>query len=390
VVRGRSDAGELVVLLVHVVEKNSDATLFVQQFCGMLVKRVTNTARSWLLTASQFVPVIFTVWALVVIRTLPGPGDSPPLAVDLSRLPNTVVAYSSSANESGRRLADAYVSYLRDHFGSVRPAYVNNVSGYEVDPDVLRYLSSEGERSLATYNRRYSVACEMSGDLSWTADGAAARASMLFNNQGFHAAAITLGTFTNALLRVVAPHNTSLLTVNHPLPRTLSDTVNDEISQGFEGMAIAVNLQFGMSFLAASFVLFVIRERSIKSKHCQFVSGAGVATFWLAAFVWDLVNYCAPCAGVLVAFAAFDVQAFVGDGRFLDMLLLLLLYAWAVLPFMYLLSFIFAVPSSGFVWLTVFNILLGNFLTAAVLYVSAFNALTLLVGRQEQHPTCKN
>jgi len=327
------------------------------------VKRITNTVRSWLLTASQFVPVVFTLWALVVIRTLPGPEDSPPLRLDLSRLPDSVVAYASGVNETGRWLADAYASYLQDHFSSVQLAYVNNVSGYEADPDISRFLASEGERSLATYNNRYSIACEMLEDGNVTTNSTEARATMFFNNQGYHAAAVSLSAFRNALLRVAGlPSSASLLTVNHPMPRTLDDTINDEINQGFEGMAIAVNLQFGMSFLAASFVLFLIRERSIKSKHCQFVSGASSVTFWSATFVWDVINYLVPCAGILVAYAAFDVQAFVGDGRFLDLLLLMLLYAWAVLPFMYLLSFIFTVPSSGYVWLTMFNILSGNYL----------------------------
>jgi len=344
--------------------------LFVQQFYGMLMKRVRNTLRSWLLTASQFVPVIFTIWALVVIRTLPGPGDSPPLRLDMSRLQDSVVAYASGVNETGYQLANAYASYLRDHFSSVQLAYVNNISGYEADPDVSRFLVSEGERSIATYNNHYSIACEMSGDVNVTTDSrgvtvttnrTAAKATLLFNNQGYHAAAISLNTFANALLQVAGLHNTSLLSINHPMPRTGNDIVNDQITQGFEGMALAVNLQFGMSFLAASFVLFLIRERSVKSKHCQFVSGAGSLTFWSATFVWDIVNYLPPCACILVAYAAFDVQPLVGDGRFLDMLLLLLLYAWAMLPFMYLLSFLFTVPSSGYVWLTIFNILSGNF-----------------------------
>lgn len=83
-------------------------------------------------------------------------------------------------------------------------------------------------------------------------------------------------------------------------------------------------------------------------------------TFWSSVFVWDAVNYLAPCVGILIAFAAFNVEAFVGEGRTGDVLLLLLLYGWAVLPFMYVLSFVFVVPSSGLVWLTMFNILSGK------------------------------
>jgi len=347
---------------VHVVEKNSGLSLFIQQFYGMLVKRVTNTVRRWLLTTSQLlVPVIFTIISVVVIRTLPGPGDSPPLRLDLSRLPNSVVAYSSGVN--GTRLADAYASYVRDHFSSVRLAYVNNISGYESDPDVLRYLASEGKRSIGTYNNRYSIACAMFDDVDLTAvhNGTVDKARMFFNNQGYHASAISLNTFANALLRQeLGLRGASLLTVNHPMPRSVKDTASDEMNYGFQGFAIAVDLQFGMSFLAASFVLFVIRERSSKSKHSQFVSGVGTATFWCATFVWDIINYLAPCFAVLIVFAAFDIEAFTGGGRFADIFLLMLLYGWGVLPLMYLLSFIFTVPSTGLVWLTMFNIFSGN------------------------------
>jgi len=338
--------------------------LYLQQFYGMLLKRITNTVRSWLLILSQLiVPVFFTVMALAVIQTLPLPGKSPPLKLDLSRLPNSVVVYSSGPNATGSRLADAYASYLHDRFSSIPLVYVNNVSGYKANPDILQYLESEGERSMATYNNRYSIACEMSHSVSVADENkTSTKATMLFNNQGFHAAAISLNTFANALLQLVSGlHNVSLLAINHPMPRTANDMVNDQMALAFEGFAISVNLQFGMSFLVASFALFLIRERSIKSKHCQFVSGASNVTFWSATFIWDVINYLLPCAGVLIAFAAFNIEAYVGGSRAGYMLLLMLLYAWAVLPFMYLLSFLFSVPSSGLVWLTIFNILSGNF-----------------------------
>ena len=40
--------------------------------------------------------------------------------------------------------------------------------------------------------------------------------------------------------------------------------------------------------------------------------------------------------------------------------LLLLAYGWAGLPFTYVASLLFTVPSSGIVWLTMFNIITGS------------------------------
>lgn len=68
-----------------------------------------------------------------------------------------------------------------------------------------------------------------------------------------------------------------------------------------------------------------------------------------------------PCCILLFVLWAFDIKAYYIDAHAVHILLLLFLHGWAMLPFMYLLSFIFTVPSSGFVWLTMFNILAGKF-----------------------------
>lgn len=130
--------------------------------------------------------------------------------------------------------------------------------------------------------------------------------------------------------------------------------------QGFEGSVISFNLLFGLSFLAASFVVFVVGERASKAKHVQFVSGVRAPIFWAAAFAWDYVNFAVPCVAVVAAFYGFGVEAYVGGGRVGYVLLLLGLYGWAALPFMYVLSFLFVVPASALIWLTMVNIISGT------------------------------
>lgn len=60
-----------------------------------------------------------------------------------------------------------------------------------------------------------------------------------------------------------------------------------------------------------------------------------------------------------VVFRAFDVHAFTRDGHMADLLLLLMLYGWAIIPLMYLLSFFFSAASTAYTRLTIFNILSG-------------------------------
>lgn len=53
---------------------------------------------------------------------------------------------------------------------------------------------------------------------------------------------------------------------------------------------VSICVIFAMSFVPASFVLFLIEERISKAKHLQFVSGVKPILYWLANFTWDMVS----------------------------------------------------------------------------------------------------
>lgn len=53
---------------------------------------------------------------------------------------------------------------------------------------------------------------------------------------------------------------------------------------------VSICVIFAMSFVPASFVVFLIQERVTKAKHLQFICGVKPVTYWLANFVWDMVR----------------------------------------------------------------------------------------------------
>ncbi len=65
----------------------------------------------------------------------------------------------------------------------------------------------------------------------------------------------------------------------------------------------------------ASFVVFLIRERSSAAKHLQFVSGVHAVNYWASTFAWDFVNFLIPAIFIVIIFAAFGIEAFVDDGN---------------------------------------------------------------------------
>uniref|UniRef100_A0A8C4H0N4 ABC transporter domain-containing protein n=1 Tax=Dicentrarchus labrax TaxID=13489 RepID=A0A8C4H0N4_DICLA len=152
-------------------------------------------------------------------------------------------------------------------------------------------------------------------------------------------------------------------------------TMEEVFLRGKTGFAIAINLMYGMASLSSTFALLLVTESSIKSKHVQQVSGVYLSNFWFSALLWDLVNFLLPCLLMLVVFQAFGVKAFVEDNHLVDVLLLLLLYGWAVVPLMYLLSFLFSSAATAYTRLTIFNVISGTatFLAVTIMTIPELN-----------------
>jgi len=118
---------------------------------------------------------------------------------------------------------------------------------------------------------------------------------------------------------------------------------------------VSICVIFAMSFVPASFVLFLIEERVSKAKHLQFVSGMKPITYWLGNFAWDMVrdgdrawvqlpgrqvppvtpslaspclqcNYLVPALLVIIIFLCFQQKAYVSSANLPSLVLLLLLY----------------------------------------------------------------
>ena len=55
-------------------------------------------------------------------------------------------------------------------------------------------------------------------------------------------------------------------------------------------LVIAIFVIIAMSFVPASFVVFLVTERASKAKHLQFVSGVDPVIYWFSNYVWDVVS----------------------------------------------------------------------------------------------------
>uniref|UniRef100_M4AKC9 ATP binding cassette subfamily A member 1 n=1 Tax=Xiphophorus maculatus TaxID=8083 RepID=M4AKC9_XIPMA len=149
-----------------------------------------------------------------------------------------------------------------------------------------------------------------------------------FNNKGWHSVAAFINVLSNGVLRAnlppgAEPGRYGITSFNHPLNLTKEQLSQVALVTTSVDVLVSICVIFAMSFVPASFVVFLIQERVSKAKHMQFISGVHPLLYWLANFTWDMVR------------------------------------SWSITPLMYPASFFFKIPSTAYVVLTSVNILIG-------------------------------
>ncbi|TKY62628.1 ABC transporter A family member 1 [Spatholobus suberectus] len=163
--------------------------------------------------------------------------------------------------------------------------------------------------------------------------------TVLHNYSCQHAAPTFINLMNSAILRL-ATHdlNMTIQTRNHPLPTTQSQHLQRHDLDAFSA-AIIVNIAF--SFIPASFAVSIVKEREVKAKQQQLISGVSVLSYWVSTFIWDFVSFLFPASFAIVLFYIFGLDQFVGGVSLLPTILMLLEYGLAIASSTYCLTFFF-------------------------------------------------
>ncbi|KAM6948363.1 retinal-specific phospholipid-transporting ATPase ABCA4 [Aplochiton taeniatus] len=206
-----------------------------------------------------------------------------------------------------------------------------------------------------------------------------------YNNKGWHAMVSFMNVANNAILRALLPNHANpvkygITAVNHPLNLTKEQLSEVTVLTTSVDAVVAICVIFAMSFIPASFVLYLIQERVTKAKHLQFVSGVSPLIYWIANFFWDMVNYSLSAAMVVGIFMAFNKKCYTSPTNLPALIALLFLYGWSVTPMMYPMSYLFNIPSTAYVSLSCINLFIGINSSAITFILELFeNNRTLLV-----------
>ena len=339
-----------------------------QQFSAMLTKRMKNSFRNKITAAIQLVPpLLFTLLALITTQEA-----APQTVIPARNLADLSSSYGSHniwlANVDG---SEAVANATSFNFPNTSAATVRNVPMADVasDQDVTNFLVQQagttvGERYV--FNRESPLLLQISATeiVGW------------FNGQPYHAVSEALNAVDSVIFSKWTAEQPGgemkgFASLNEPLPLSLDEQIQNQQSS-FIGFNLAFSILFGMAFVVSSFLLFVVQERETKAKHVQFVSGVSPISYWLSAYLWDLLNFVVPVLGIFILFFAWDIKAYIIDENLGVTILIFALYGLSALPLMYLASFFFTEPSTAFVRMSLFNIVTG---LAAMLAVTIMSAI---------------
>ncbi|CAL9065166.1 unnamed protein product [Musa banksii] len=164
--------------------------------------------------------------------------------------------------------------------------------------------------------------------------------TVLHNSSCQHAAPTYINLMNAAILKMATGNEHLMIqTRNHPLPMTISQRSQRHDLDAFSA-SIIVNIAF--SFIPASFAVTIVKEREVKAKHQQLISGVSVLSYWVSTYIWDFVSFLFPTSLAVILFFMFDLNQFVGTGCFLPTIVLFLEYGLAIGSSTYCLTFFFS------------------------------------------------
>ncbi|XP_067148534.1 ATP-binding cassette sub-family A member 13 [Apteryx mantelli] len=187
-------------------------------------------------------------------------------------------------------------------------------------------------------------------------------AKVWYNQKGFHSLPSYLNELNNFILWLNLPPTVDwrqygITLYSQPYGGAFLD--EDKIMENVRQCGVALCIMLGFSILTASIGSAIVKDRVSGTKRLQHITGLGYRAYWLANFFCDMLFYMVPvtlCVGVITAF---QLSAFTFRENLAATVLLLILFGYATLPWMYLVSRFFSSSEVAFISYISLNFVFG-------------------------------
>ena len=192
----------------------------------------------------------------------------------------------------------------------------------------------------------------------------AVRFTLSTNYTAVYAVPLYQSIMADATVKSMLPQ-ASVSTAFQPFPETKRQ---NDLFTNYNVDLVVTFILLAIPFVPASFITFIVREKEVRSKQQQMVSGVGVVAYWISTFIWDNISF-----GVTTCMFAFLVAGpFYGDrttqlggggedyrtelGLFFG---LCFLFGLSVSGFAYICSYLFQAPSNAQICMIFFCFITG-------------------------------
>uniref|UniRef100_A0A663MWU2 ATP binding cassette subfamily A member 13 n=1 Tax=Athene cunicularia TaxID=194338 RepID=A0A663MWU2_ATHCN len=351
------------------------AHLVLAQIVAFLMKRFHHARRDWRGSLSNaLLPVLFVALAMALFSVKPLAIDYPSLKLTprlydnaesffrvLGPLPLSSHLYSRKNN----RLLFTIPVYFFQIFNTSAPYMKNkkghilyNLSGFIVEEYLVR-PSNKARYGGWSFGGRKEFELQ---EKKLNNTKSKPLAKVWYNQKGFHSLPSYLNELNNLILWLNLPPSVDwrqygITLYSQPYGGALLD--EDKIMENVRQCGVALCIMLGFSILTASIGSAIVKDRVSGTKRLQHITGLGYKTYWLANFCCDMLFYMVPvtlCVGVI---SAFQLSAFTFRKNLAATVLLLILFGYATLPWMYLVSRFFSSSDAAFVSYISLNFVFG-------------------------------
>lgn len=329
-------------LLNNVSEANVSFTRHVR---ALLEKRWHNTKRDKKVWTWQFLyPVLIIILALgVLTRGITSSFPSVVLTTEQYNTPNYVPFNSNNQTNN----PDFPIQYLTSSIikgnNNRLPIVQQTINTQQDMSDWLlaNYFSLKESKYGSYFFQNYS-----SNFLGMT---------LFVNTTSTHAVPIFYNLLSNMYLQKYSADTSASITLTlDPFPRTA-----DQVALRSAVNAIFISIAFAL--IPASYAGFMVKERESHVKHQQLISGVSIYAYWIASYIWDVVNLLITGIFCVFVILIFHVDQLIGE-NITVVLMSILLYSLSIASLTYLIQFLFKTHTTAQNLLLLFYILTGAIL----------------------------
>jgi ATP-binding cassette, subfamily A (ABC1), member 3 len=305
------------------VEKVSGLMLIFNQMHAMFYKKMLVLLRNW----TNLIFLVFTTaFTIVVVLNTPNldANDEKYLKISLDTYGET----ETILNGNTQQLMDIYEKLF-----SSKKDHISVIEG-----NVEDYILKKANESLARVNHQFLIGASFSSDsiTAW------------FNGYAYHSLPLTLNTINRAIIKSVVGSEYDITVTNQPYTMPIKTRDGQNIPNNSSKLIIILLLVYMLNlYWTNTFIAHYIKERNLRAKLLQYISGANRFIFWISSFIFDFLVLLIISSIILASIFLYQLTNFATFSEFMHLFVALQIFSISFFPFMYAFSFLFKNYSTG-------------------------------------------